>query len=358
MLVASNLNIKEKSPLTAPVDIFIELPMTEKIAEVVMEGRTALREVLHGTDKKRRLIAIVGPCSIHNPKEALEYGEKLKKLQDELGDRLLILMRSYFEKPRTTVGWKGLLYDPHLNGSYNFEAGIRTARKLLMDLSAMGIYCATELLDPIITQYIADVISWAAIGARTTESQPHREFVSGLSMPTGFKNATNGDIQVAIDAVNTAKYEHSFLGVLGNGQTGVFRTTGNPDCHIILRGGNKSPNYTQDWIAFVTEKLKMSKLPANIIVDCSHANSYKDPQKQLVVVEDIARQIESGNTSIVGIMLESNIEAGSQTVVNLQDLKPGVSITDACISWDDTQSALLRLYDSLADRFKKEIHHI
>lgn len=351
MSVSSDIHIKSKTPLTPPVDIFNEYPLTPKMGKTVQEGRNQVREILNGNPSTRRLMVICGPCSIHNPQEALEYANKLKQLQTQVESRLLIIMRSYFEKPRTTVGWKGLLYDPDLNGSYNFEKGIRTARKLLMDLSDLGVYCATEILDPIITQYIADCIAYAAIGARTTESQPHREFVSGLSMPTGFKNATNGDVQVAIDAVLAAACPHSFLGVLENGHTGVFRTTGNSDCHVILRGGNRSPNFASEWIAFISEKLRKAGVPENLVVDCSHSNSGKVAKNQMTVLADLTRQLQEGNRSIAGVMIESNLCEGCQKVEPGRLLLPGVSITDSCIGWEDTETSVFRLYDALSPRF-------
>lgn len=349
MSITCDLHIKSKTPLASPGDIFKELPLTETASDVVARGRDDVRSILHA-DGDRRLIVISGPCSVHHPDEALEYAESLKQLQNEVSDRILILMRSYFEKPRTVVGWKGLIYDPDLNGSYNFDKGIRTARKLLLDLAEMGVPTATEILDPIITQYIADAIGWAAIGARTTESQTHRQLVSGLSMPTGFKNATNGDIKVAVEAVQAASHEHSFLGVLEDGRTGIFRTTGNPDCHLVLRGGANGANFGSEWIAYTSEMMKKAGVAENIIVDCSHANSNKQYKKQMDVIEDLSVQIERGNRSIAGVMLESNLAEGNQKVIDPNALKRGVSITDACIGWDDTRSAVERLYKALEGR--------
>ncbi len=353
MYVTSDLNIKSKTPLTSPLQVFKELPLRKTMGEVIETGRQAVREILDNPSGDRRLIVICGPCSIHNPEEALVYAKGLKELQEKVSDRILLLMRTYFEKPRTTVGWKGLLYDPDLNGTYNFEKGIRTARKLMLDIAEMGIASATEILDPITAQYVADCMSYAAIGARTTESQPHREFVSGLSMPTGFKNSTTGDIQVAIDAIGSSSSEHAFLGVLENGQTGVYRTTGNSHCHVILRGGNNSANFSSEWIAFVSEMLRKSRLPQNIVVDCSHANSSKVAKNQLKVVSDICSQIKDGNRSIAGVMIESNTCEGAQKVVSGQNLLPGVSITDACLGWEDTQNAIMNLYEALESRFNK-----
>ena len=350
MSVTFNLNIKSKSSLSSPEEIFKEYNLTEEHSQIVIKGRDEIRKILNG-GKQRRLIVFAGPCSIHNPDDALEYALKIKSLQKKVSDRILIVMRTYFEKPRTIVGWKGLIYDPDLNGSYNFEKGLRLARKLLLDLIAMGIYTATEILDPIITQYIADTVCWSAIGARTTESQTHRQLVSGLSMPTGFKNATNGDIQVAIDAVKSASHEHAFLGVLQTGETGVFRTTGNPDCHIVLRGGNARTNFGSEWIAWTTEMLKKADLKENIIVDCSHANSNKMFRNQINVISDICSQIRQGNHSIAGIMLESNLFEGSQKVIDPFHLKPGVSITDGCLGWEDSEQAIMQLHKALESRF-------
>lgn len=351
--VEYNLHIKSESRLTSPQEIYKAYPITPQIASVIERGRKSIREILTAPiQSPRRLIVVCGPCSIHAPQEALEYAGQLKKIQDEISDRILLVMRCYFEKPRTVMGWKGLIYDPDLNGSYDFEKGIRTARKLLIDLARMGIYPATEILDPILTQYIADLICWAAIGARTTESQPHRQLVSGLSMPVGFKNATNGNIQVAVDAVLAAQAEHAFLGLLKEGSVGVFRTTGNPDCHIILRGGSKEANYSSEWIAYATEKLKKAALRENIFVDCSHANSNKDFKRQMIVAKDLARQIQEGNRSIAGIMLESNLLEGSQPIkVGAGcSLQYGISVTDACVGIEETRNILQVLYESLEAR--------
>lgn len=347
--VEYNLHIKSKEPLTPPDEIFSLYPATPQIKSVIEKGRNEIRTILSASDKQeRRLIVVCGPCSIHSPKEALEYAKMLSKMQGEFEQHLLLVMRCYFEKPRTVIGWKGLIYDPDLNGSYDLEKGIRIARELLCNLASTGIYPGTEILDPILTQYIADMVCWAAIGARTTESQTHRQLASGLSMPVGFKNATNGNIQVAIDAIQAAMNEHTFLGVLRNGQTGIFRTTGNPDCHVILRGGFDQPNYTSEWIAYVREKLRKANLPLNIFVDCSHANSQKDYKKQRLVAEDIANQIKNGCSSIVGIMLESNINCGAQSIVpgNELSLRQGVSITDGCIGIDETYEILKMLYEA------------
>lgn len=347
--VEYNLHIKSKVTLTSPAEIFSLYPVTPQIKSVIENGRHQIREILNAAPtKERRLIAVCGPCSIHRVEEAIEYGKLLSKMQKEFEDRLLVVMRCYFEKPRTVVGWKGLIYDPDLNGSYDLEKGIRIARELLCNLASSGIYPGTEILDPIITQYIADMVCWAAIGARTTESQTHRQLASGLSMPVGFKNATNGNIQVAIDAIQAAMNEHTFLGVLRNGQTGIFRTTGNPDCHVILRGGFSEPNYSSEWIAYVSEKLRKAKLAQNIFVDCSHANSQKDYRKQVVVAKDIANQIKNGCNSIVGVMLESNINCGAQSITPGAELSlaKGVSITDGCIGIDETYEILKMFYEA------------
>ncbi len=346
MTKINNLNIESKTLLSSPELIAQEFPLHEIGRENVATARQKIEDIL---DRKsdQRLVVIVGPCSIHNPNEAIEYAQKLKKLSKEVDDKILLVMRVYFEKPRTTVGWKGLIYDPELNGSYDFEQGLRKARKLLLDIVEMGVPTATEALDPIITQYIADLVSWAAIGARTTESQTHRQMVSGLSMPVGFKNATNGDIQVAMDAITSASHKHSFIGVLADGRTGVFRTSGNPYAHIVLRGGNNSPNFGSEWIAFTREKMKKANLTPNIIVDLSHANSAKKPENQPGVLKDLTQQIVDGEESIVGVMIESNLCEGSQKVIPGQPLKHGVSITDGCIGWETTEQIIKDVYNQI-----------
>lgn len=342
----NNINILSKTPLISPQDLWDELPLKEETSVLVANSRKAVEDVLDGK-AKQRLMIITGPCSIHSVEEALAYAEKLKELNKEVSDKILLVMRVYFEKPRTVVGWKGLIYDPDLNGSYDFEKGLRIARKLILEIADMGVPVATEILDPIITQYIADAVTWAAIGARTTESQTHRQLVSGLSMPTGFKNATNGNIQVAIDAIKAAAHKHSFLGVLKDGRTGVFRTKGNPYCQLVLRGGKDYPNYQSEWIAYSAEKMRKEGVPAHIIVDCSHANALGDFSHQKVVMEDIMTQINEGTKAIRGVMLESNLVCGNQKIDARENLKYGVSITDPCLGWDDTAEIIRKAYKSL-----------
>ena len=345
MIKTSNLNIVSKTTLSTPQEIFDEFPLTDEVTELIAKGRSDVADILSG--KSDRKIMIVGPCSIHCEKEAVQYAERLKALSDEVSDKMLLVMRVYFEKPRTIVGWKGLIYDPDLNGSYNFEKGLRLARKLLLEITELGLPVATEILDPIITQYIADILSWGAIGARTTESQTHRQLVSGLSMPVGFKNATTGNVQVAIDAVRSAASEHSFIGVLKDGRSGIFRTSGNPYCHLVLRGGESGPNFGSEYIAFTKEVMKKAGLRPNIIVDCSHANSGKKAVNQIGVMQDIVKQMQDGCEAVAGVMLESNLFTGNQKVVEGCPLKPGISITDECLGWDETEKLLREVYAAL-----------
>ncbi len=346
MLKTFNLNIKEQKSLITPQEVFNLYPLEEDVIKNIFTSRNDIMDILSG--KSSRMMLIVGPCSIHNFEEALEYARRLKSLSSEVSDKIILIMRVYFEKPRTTVGWKGLIYDPDLNGSYDIEKGIILARKLILEINKLGVPVATEILDPIITQYISDEVSWAAIGARTTESQTHRQMVSGLSMPVGFKNATNGDIDIAIDAIQAAMSEHSFLGVLNNGQTGIFRTKGNLNSHLILRGGKDNPNYQSEYISYASEIMRKKGIPQNIIIDCSHDNSRKVFEKQKDVFYDILKQKEEGNKSIIGAMLESNLNEGCQKVEDGKDLKPGVSITDACIDWEDTEKLILDAYKVLS----------
>jgi len=289
---------------------------------------------------------IVGPCSIHNRDSALKYARKLSELSKKVSDKIFIVMRVYFEKPRTTIGWKGMIYDPDINGSYNIEQGLFLARKLLLQIVDLGLPVGTEMLDLIIPQYVSDAVSWAAIGARTTESQTHRQLASGLSMPVGFKNATDGNVQVAIDAIRTANSEHSFIGVTEEGQIGVFRTSGNSYGHIVLRGGNQ-PNYSAEHIAFLKVALNKAKIKCGIVVDCSHANSAKQYDRQRIALEDVIQQIRDGEDRIAGVMLESNLKPGSQKIVIGETPDPEVSITDACIGWEETEELILSAYKNL-----------
>ncbi|MBN2652707.1 MAG: 3-deoxy-7-phosphoheptulonate synthase [Spirochaetales bacterium] len=342
----NNINILSKTPLISPEELWKELPLTEETSSLVVDARRKVQDLLHG-NSAQKLMVITGPCSIHCIDEAVAYAKKLEKLNEEVSDKILLVMRVYFEKPRTVVGWKGLIYDPDLNGSYDFEKGLRTARQLILEIAGMGLPVATEILDPIITQYIADAVAWAAIGARTTESQTHRQLVSGLSMPTGFKNATNGNIQVAIDAIKAASHNHSFLGVLKDGRTGVFRTKGNPDCHLVLRGGKDYPNYQSEWIAYSAERMRKEGVKPNIIIDCSHANAQGSFLNQIDVMNDIVGQLKSGTKAIKGVMLESNLMCGNQKIAAREELKFGVSITDPCLGWEETEKVIRMTYENL-----------
>lgn len=326
-------------------------------AELVYQSREEIKRVIARQD--RRLLLIIGPCSIHDPIAALDYAERLARLRKEVSDRLLIIMRVYFEKPRTTIGWKGLITDPQIDGLDDIPTGLRVARKLLLDILALGVPAATEFLDPIVPQYIADLVSWAAIGARTTESQTHRQMASGLSMPVGYKNNTDGNLQIAIDAMKSASYPHSFLGIDENGKTAVVRTKGNPWGHIILRGGNNLPNYEPEAIRIAEDKLRQAGLNPAIMVDCSHANSGKKHERQEVVWQSILEQRYAGNDNLIGMMLESNIHEGNQKLPEVlhpgvaAQLKYGVSITDACVSWQTTEQLVERAYRYMADILAK-----
>ncbi|MBT3812650.1 MAG: 3-deoxy-7-phosphoheptulonate synthase AroG [Gammaproteobacteria bacterium] len=333
-----NLRIRETKEVMAPVQVHEELPLTELTAKTTTEARAAVHDIL--MDQDDRLLVIVGPCSIHDTKAALEYAQKLKALKDELQQDLHIVMRVYFEKPRTTVGWKGLINDPDIDDSFNINKGLRIARKLLLDLNALGIPAATEYLDLITPQYISDLIAWGAIGARTTESQCHRELASGLSCPVGFKNATDGTIAIANDAINAAMRPHHFLSVTRAGHSAIFSTTGNEDAHIILRGGSDGPNYDAVSVDQVAQSMQKADLKANIMIDLSHANSLKQCQRQLLVAEDVAEQIAGGDQRIMGVMIESHLKSGRQDVVPGQPLVYGQSITDGCIDWADTEILL------------------
>jgi 3-deoxy-7-phosphoheptulonate synthase len=324
-----------------PIQIHDELPINEAVAQITLQARAEIHEILTGQDD--RLLVVIGPCSIHDTVAAKDYARRLKVVKDDTQDDLLIVMRVYFEKPRTTVGWKGLINDPDLDSSFNINKGLRVARQLLLDLNALGIPAATEYLDLITPQYISDLIAWGAIGARTTESQVHRELASGLSCPVGFKNATDGTIKVAIDAIGSAMSPHHFLSLTKAGQSAIFSTTGNEDAHIILRGGNDSTNYDAASVEQIAKGLGKSNLRSNIMIDFSHANSLKQGQRQLIVGEDVAEQIANGDHRIMGVMVESHLKGGSQTVVEGQTLTYGQSITDACLSWDDTVPLLKNL---------------
>lgn len=341
----SDLHVVETCPLLAPIEVKAELPITSTIAKVVSNARARIRNILNGSD--RRLLVVVGPCSIHDVKAAREYAEKLAKFRDQVSDALEIVMRVYFEKPRTTVGWKGLINDPHLNGTFDINYGIRLARGLLLDVAKLGLPSATELLDPIVPQYLADLISWTAIGARTTESQTHREMSSGLSMPVGFKNGTDGSIDVAINALLSARQPHRFLGVNNEGMASIITTTGNPDGHIVLRGGKQGPNYDSVHVEAIANRLKDRKLQPYMMVDCSHDNSGQDYNLQPTVLQDIAEQVRNGSEHIVGIMLESHLNRGKQPLKELSKLEYGKSITDGCINFETTTDILIDLANAV-----------
>ena len=341
-----NLNVESHSVLITPEDLKRKLPISEAAAEAVMEGRQVIRDILDGTDK--RIFVVIGPCSIHDVDAAIDYGKRLKALSEQVKDSIYVVMRVYFEKPRTTVGWKGLINDPHLNDSFDIEEGLHIARKLMLDLSEMGLPLATEALDPISPQYMQDLISWSAIGARTTESQTHREMSSGLSCAVGFKNGTDGGLTVATNALKSVKHPHNFLGISPDGQVSIIRTKGNQYGHIVLRGGDGKPNYDSVNVSICEQALEKSGLKKNIMIDCSHANSSKDPALQPLVAENAANQIIEGNKSIVGLMIESNLEWGAQSIPeNLADLKYGVSVTDACIDWPATEKCLIDMHNKL-----------
>ncbi|PKB72052.1 MAG: 3-deoxy-7-phosphoheptulonate synthase [SAR202 cluster bacterium Io17-Chloro-G6] len=347
--VARDVHIESTTPLITPIDLVSKLPVTPEVEQTVVTGREQVRRVLSGEDS--RLMMIVGPCSIHNEDSALEYARQLVDLSKKLSDRLLILMRVYFEKPRTTIGWKGLIYDPHLDGTLDVETGLHRARSLLLKIGEMGMYAGTEFLDPVVPQYLAGLVTWATIGARTTESQTHRQMASGLSMPVGFKNATNGDAQIAVDAMVSARSPQGFLGVDHDGLTALVRTTGNPDGHIVLRGGNGGPNFGAEAIAQAKKQLHAAGVRSQLLVDCSHGNSNKDHAKQGTALKDVVEQRVAGNTDIIGCMVESNLSPGNQKLGDdPSQLQYGLSITDACIGWDETQELLTWTYDKMGDK--------
>ena len=332
-----DLNILNQVQLVSPEALHEELPLSEAARRTVLEGRNTIKRILDRADA--RLFVVVGPCSIHDPEAALDYGRRLVALAREVEETFFLVMRVYFEKPRTTVGWKGLINDPDLDDSFHIEKGLRTARKLLIELNEMGLPCATEALDPITPQYLADLISWSAIGARTTESQTHREMASGLSMPVGIKNGTDGSRAVAINALVSVSRPHAFLGIDPEGRCALTYTRGNRYAHIVLRGG-AAPNYDTVSVALTEEELAEAGLPRSILVDCSHGNSGKDPARQPLVFADVIHQVVEGNRSIVGAMVESNLEWGSQPLAERSKLRYGVSITDACIDWPATEKML------------------
>lgn len=343
-----DVNLQSIHPLVTPAELKTELPLTESAYQTVLHGRETIRNILDGKDK--RIFVVIGPCSIHDPVAAHEYADRLKVLSDKIKDSIYVVMRVYFEKPRTTVGWKGLINDPDMNDSFNIEKGLRIGRKLLVELNEKGLPCATEALDPNSPQYYQDLISWSAIGARTTESQTHREMSSGLSSPVGFKNGTDGGLTVATNAMQSVKHGHHFLGLNNQGQVSVIRTSGNPYAHVVLRGGNGKPNYDAGSVAEAESALAKAKVSTKIMIDTSHANSNKDPFLQPLVLKNITEQIIDGNKSIIGIMVESHLKGGRQEIPeNLCDLEYGKSVTDGCIDWDTTEKVLLEMHEALKD---------
>ncbi|PWF63985.1 3-deoxy-7-phosphoheptulonate synthase [Shewanella sp. BC20] len=342
-----DVRINEVKELLPPIAILERFPASENAAATVFNARQSIHNILARQDD--RLLVVIGPCSIHDPKAALEYGQRLVALRERYQDQLEVVMRVYFEKPRTTVGWKGLINDPYMDNSFKLNDGLRTARKLLVDLNDSGMPTAGEFLDMITPQYVADMMCWGAIGARTTESQVHRELASGLSCPVGFKNGTDGTIKVAIDAIGAANAPHHFLSVTKFGHSAIVSTKGNPDCHIILRGG-REPNYSANHVAQISEQLKKAKLVDNIMIDFSHANSSKQYQRQMDVANDVAEQVAAGNEAIFGVMVESHLVEGRQDLIEGQALCYGQSITDACIGWDDTERLLAVLNQSVIAR--------
>lgn len=342
-----DVRINEVKELLPPIAILERFPASENAAATVFNARQSIHNILAREDD--RLLVVIGPCSIHDPKAALEYGQRLVALRERYQDQLEIVMRVYFEKPRTTVGWKGLINDPYMDNSFKLNDGLRTARKLLVDLNDSGMPTAGEFLDMITPQYVADMMCWGAIGARTTESQVHRELASGLSCPVGFKNGTDGTIKVAIDAIGAANAPHHFLSVTKFGHSAIVSTKGNPDCHIILRGG-REPNYSASHVAQISDQLKKAKLVDNIMIDFSHANSSKQYQRQMVVANEVAEQVAAGNQAIFGVMVESHLVEGRQDLIEGQALCYGQSVTDACIGWEDTERLLAVLNQSVVER--------
>ena len=343
-----NVNVTDFDPMPSPEEIHLRVPLSGNATQTVMQSREALRNILDRKD--HRLFAVVGPCSIHDPVAGLDYARRLKALADEIGDTLLLVMRVYFEKPRTTTGWKGYINDPDMDDSFQVNKGMEKARAFLRDVAELGLPAGTEALDPISPQYLGDLIAWTAIGARTSESQTHREMSSGLSTPVGFKNGTNGDVSIAVNAILSASRPHNFLGINGEGKTSIVRTRGNPYGHLVLRGGDGRPNYDTVSVRIAEQALVKAKLPPNIVVDCSHANSYKNPELQPLVMSDIVNQVRYGNRSLVGVMIESNLFAGNQPIPeDLAQLKYGCSVTDACVDWETTEQMLREAANQLRD---------
>lgn len=344
MELTDNINIQQFRALISPKALKEELPLADQVAQSVLTYRSTIQDILKNKDQRR--ILIVGPCSLHDPDAALQYAQRLKALQEEVQDKWLLVMRAYFEKPRTTLGWKGMIYDPHLDHSYDIETGLRQARGVLLEVAKLGLPAATEFLDPIVPQYLADLVSWAAIGARTTESQIHRQMASGLSMPVGFKNSTDGNLRPAIDAIRAALSAHSFMGVNRDGQVIIAETRGNAYGHLVLRGGSTGPNYGSEYVAFAEALMQKTGVNTGIIIDCSHANSDKDHTQQARVFHDVVQQMRTGKTPIAGLMLESFLEPGHQAFGSPDKLSFGVSLTDACIGWDETEALIRQVLET------------
>lgn len=347
----TNINITATQTLPSPDEMRAALDKTDAERQAIHQTRELIHRIIFGDDK--RLLVVAGPCSIHDVDAGLEYARKFKALADKLQDRIVLVMRAYFEKPRTSIGWKGLIMDPHLDGTYDLPEGLRTARRFLLELTRLGLPTATELLDPITPQYIADLICWSCIGARTTESQTHRQMASGLSMPLGFKNGTDGALDTAINAIKAASSEQTFLGIDTQGRASALTTRGNPNCHLVLRGGKHGPNYDTDSVESASEQLSKAGLIPALMVDCSHGNSNKDYRRQPEVLDAVVEHALAGRKAVIGAMLESNLHEGNQPFPKPKDqLQHGVSITDGCIGWDTTEAILLDAYEKLAPRFK------
>tara|TARA_Y100000588_G_scaffold389188_1_gene491323 strand:- start:304 stop:1341 length:1038 start_codon:yes stop_codon:yes gene_type:complete len=345
-MTTSDIRITDLKPLGPPRSFLDSQPITPEITKIVTETRTSIENIENGTDS--RMMMLVGPCSIHDEKAGIEYARKLYLLAEEVKDTILVVMRVYFEKPRTTVGWKGLINDPNLDGTFDIQTGLKRARDFLLQVGEIGLPAGTEFLDPFTPQYMADLISWGAIGARTTESQTHRQMASGLSMPIGFKNGTGGSCQIAVDAMVAARSPHAFLGIDLDGRASVVNTTGNQAQQLILRGGSTGPNYDESSVNLATSLLETAGLRRNVVIDCSHANSNKDHKRQPIVFREVIRQRTAGNTGVIGLMLESHLNEGNQSLGNPADLQYGVSITDACINWETTETLLREAHTILS----------
>ena len=345
-ILTFDVNIESSYTIPTPAEIHAELPLSAEQAEKICSFRETVKNIV--TRKDPRILVIAGPCSVDDPAAAEEYADRLAELSRKVASKMYLVMRTYFEKPRTTLGWKGFVYDPLLDNTFNMEKGLLESRKLLLKLVDLSLPSATEFLDPLIPQYLSDLISWAAIGARTVESQTHRQLASGLSMPVGFKNATDGAISVAVDAILTAKSRHSFLGISNDGRTGVFSTRGNHFCHVVLRGSSQTPNYGSENVVYTVELMRKRDLIPSIVVDCSHGNSRKDPLKQLTVLKDVTEQIVSGQKALSGVMLESYLKTGKQKVEEKTAETAGLSVTDGCLGWEETKDAVLETYKRLS----------